>query len=603
MSTLTDLVSEINSNLPTNGVGQLQAAIVRQTLIDLCTKILADVGTNTGSIGTINGQVSTINGEITTINGEITSLQSAVSGISTPPDVNTELLDFGNTINLFNPATATASSFLHTDGSVQTGTGGTAISDYMPISALKPIISNHSEIFGGFSANGPVYYDASKVYISGQTNFDGVNPKTAPAGAAFVRVNVLDSISNDYMLLRGSTLPDHYIPWGMTSSKLVIDRSVSSARAMQSTGEVTGIRVGQPGPGPTNLANIHAAGYETGVTYNTTNGNRDTGTIFDTTDYFPVPPGGSITLVGGTNDDFFGIPGHGITYWTASKNFISGVQLPHANGVLSVPAQAYFAKLTIYPTISNDSNQRTIGIVWGDQSSFYDHKFKGFPSVVSMHRPWTNKVWMAAGDSIIADTFAAYPWFRRSAEYHGCKYIKNVGVSGRGLSDMLKDGTGTTFPAGYFSDVDMAFLMGPTNTMGALITLGTISDSPNISGTFYAQMKAWVEFVLTDNPYMRVVLSTCIQRSGYETSGLPYMQAIRDVGAKYGLPVLDFWLTSQFSPKTYSNYSTDGLHPNLAKDWAITLGSNFTAFMSHIFPVDFIGDPLYGGPNYNRPNP
>ncbi len=43
MSTLDALTAEINANLPTNHNNQLQAAIVRQTLIDMCTEILADV--------------------------------------------------------------------------------------------------------------------------------------------------------------------------------------------------------------------------------------------------------------------------------------------------------------------------------------------------------------------------------------------------------------------------------------------------------------------------------------------------------------------------------------------------------------------------------
>ncbi len=43
MSTLTDLVHEINTNIKSLGGGENSGAIVRQTLIDICTEILADV--------------------------------------------------------------------------------------------------------------------------------------------------------------------------------------------------------------------------------------------------------------------------------------------------------------------------------------------------------------------------------------------------------------------------------------------------------------------------------------------------------------------------------------------------------------------------------
>jgi hypothetical protein len=593
--------NDVNSSYDTtNALNEIDNKI-DNTVVTQIPALEADIAAFGVRVDTVEGEVATLGTEVATLEGDVATLTSDIGGFMTPADVNTALSDFGNTINLFNPATVIADTFLFNNGST-TAAGGTNISDYMPISALNPIISNHAEIFGGFTGDGPVFYDATKTRISGAANFDGINPITAPAGAVYVRVNVLTSLLNNYMLLRGATLPDHYIPWGMTSSKVVTDRAINSARAMQLFGEVSSVRVGQQIAGATNFVTLYGPGYEPGTYYHSATGNQNTGTIFDTTDYFPVPPGGSITLVGGTHDDFFGIPGHGITYWSVDKQFVSGLDLPHADAVLSVPAQAYWARLTVYPNVANDSNQRTIGIVWGNQPNF-DHKFKGVPSLVSMHRPWTNKVWMAAGDSIIADNFN--PWFRRAAEYHGCKYIKNQGVAGRFLDAMLKDASfpsGTPFPAGYFADVDMAFLMGPTNTVGSLMTVGTIADAPNISGTtFFAQMKAWVEFVLTDNPYLRLILSTCMQRGGYETSGLPYQQAIRDVAAHYAVELWDPWLTSQFSPLTYSVYSGDGLHPNSgAKDWTLTLGSRFAAYMHTVFPIDFIGDPLYGGPNYNR---
>src|SRR6478672_13088116 len=173
MTTLSDITSEVNSQIDTNTTGDVTAARVRTVIIDAVTRILSDLST-----------------------GDAATLAAALAGSATIDGDTTQLLAFGNTINLFDKSKVTANTFLFNNGTT-TGAGGTAISDYIPISALKPIIANHSEIFGGFTAHGVVFYDVNKTFISGTSFFDGTNPITAPAGAFYFRTNVLDSIRDD----------------------------------------------------------------------------------------------------------------------------------------------------------------------------------------------------------------------------------------------------------------------------------------------------------------------------------------------------------------------------------------------------------------------
>jgi hypothetical protein len=55
LTTLSDLVTEINTQLPTNATGQITAAKVRTVLIDMATEILADVASGGGGSITVEG--------------------------------------------------------------------------------------------------------------------------------------------------------------------------------------------------------------------------------------------------------------------------------------------------------------------------------------------------------------------------------------------------------------------------------------------------------------------------------------------------------------------------------------------------------------------
>jgi hypothetical protein len=585
MSVIDDITALLTPVLHTNTTKDITAAAVKAALISAFTDIVNDVDAkNAATLAAAEGIVG--------------------GGLLDPLTI--EKFDFGP-INLFDYTKVTPATFLFASGGTEAGHPGTNVSDYMIVKPGDSIIANHSEIFGGLSGNGPVFYDGDHNVIGSHANFDGVNPITVPSGAVYCRVNVLDSIKLNYMLVRGTVLPDHYIAFGATSGKRILATSSAREHALVPFAELTKVRMGQIGPGALNFHTIEGPGYIANKVFNLVTGEQ-TDSIWDTTDYFPVPPGGQITVTG-WHDDYSGIGGYGITWWGADKEFVGGISFPFTDGqVISIPSNAYFGRMTINPGVANESVSRTFGIVAGNQPTF-DHKFKAIPSLVKMHRPWTGKVWFAAGDSLVADPFA--PWFRRVAEYHGCKYIRNHGVAGRFLYDMLKDGRtfppsdSVLLPTSFFADIDCAFLLGGTNSIGFdHIALGAITDTPALSpsSTWYASLMYWTEYVINANPFMRVVLSTVNQRAGVSLADMnAYNQAVRDVANKYAVHVFELANHSQMSPLTYSAaYSTDSVHPLDAEKFTNVFGSNLAAFMHTVFPFDFVGDPLYGGNNYNR---
>lgn len=122
-------------------------------------------------------------------------------------------------------------------------------------------------------------------------------------------------------------------------------------------------------------------------------------------------------------------------------------------------------------------------------------------------------------------------------------------------------------------DADMVVVFGGTNDFGhGDAALGALSD--RTEDTFYGALRLLCERLL--ERYPQVVLITPLHRLGenndYNELGARrcatlegYVDAICQVGALYGIPVLDLFRTSGIQPAVDSireRYLPDGLHPN-----------------------------------------
>jgi hypothetical protein len=197
-----------------------------------------------------------------------------------------------------------------------------------------------------------------------------------------------------------------------------------------------------------------------------------------------------------------------------------------------------------------------------------------------------------------------------AAKYHGCKYAKFESHTGTTVSQLGKVGNGgavVDLPTNFFDDVDCVFAISGTNDAVAGTTLGAITDATSVA-TFYGYYKKFIELVIGRKQNIRIVMATIIQRNGLsETTRATYNAAIKAIANFYGVQLWDAGATSQFSPLTFSLYSSDGVHPEyrhwgiidtdhpvLQKDLGgmLMLGSVLKGFMHTVFPVDFVGDPL-----------
>jgi lysophospholipase L1-like esterase len=92
--------------------------------------------------------------------------------------------------------------------------------------------------------------------------------------------------------------------------------------------------------------------------------------------------------------------------------------------------------------------------------------------------------------------------------------------------------------------------------------------------TFYGAYETTVERILTANPSCRLSLWTPLHRDkdGFDIDTVneaghrlgDYAEAVRQIGMRYALPVLDLYSESGFNRLTLPTFTYDGLHPSEA---------------------------------------
>lgn len=131
---------------------------------------------------------------------------------------------------------------------------------------------------------------------------------------------------------------------------------------------------------------------------------------------------------------------------------------------------------------------------------------------------------------------------------------------------------GSTVMMGYLADssLDCITVFAGTNDFRLNKPLGRMNETDIL--TFYGAYKALIESLLSLNPSCRLNLWTPLQRNkdgfdidsrndcGYRLDD--YAEAVRALGKRYALPVLDLYAESGFNKLTLPLLTDDGLHPN-----------------------------------------
>ena len=186
------------------------------------------------------------------------------------------------------------------------------------------------------------------------------------------------------------------------------------------------------------------------------------------------------------------------------------------------------------------------------------------------------------GDSITQGVGTTKTYLQFLQEKFGVE-SRNYGISGSSISDLSTPMFSRALTMD--EDADYVFVFGGTNDFNGGVSLGklyTLSDSTKIAtddtSTFYGALHTLCVNLINRYPDKKIVLMTPIHRehfggqpTEFETNaqGLyltDYVNAIKEVGEWYSIPVLDLYATSGLNPnipihkeKFFS--PTDGLHP------------------------------------------
>jgi lysophospholipase L1-like esterase len=201
---------------------------------------------------------------------------------------------------------------------------------------------------------------------------------------------------------------------------------------------------------------------------------------------------------------------------------------------------------------------------------------------MSFEQKWQGKTFVTLGDSITHQDGKPYmegPEKGKIArgyqtilkESLGFSSYDNYGVSGRPIANGTVNGTGTNITAKTLSYhlYDLVIIAGGTNDFKLNVPMG--DHLVLNTHTFYGAYQGLIEHIL-HNYSKQIVLLTPLERNkdGYDNHSFnkvghqlkDYVDAIKELGEMYSLPVCDLYTNSGFTHETLSIYTWDGLHPN-----------------------------------------
>ena len=216
--------------------------------------------------------------------------------------------------------------------------------------------------------------------------------------------------------------------------------------------------------------------------------------------------------------------------------------------------------------------------------------------------PWINKKVTCLGDSITSGGGTADPTKAQSYVPELTNIIgtnaTNAGVSGSLITSGIPNK-----PKSFAERVDtiqsqdVVTIFGGTNDFWFGAPLGKMGDTE--TNTFYGALEYVIKELMKNNPVAKFMLITPmkinpvgwdINTPTYKEDGSPnqnsagfteldYIEAIKNLGLKYSIPVLDMFAKSNYNPQLseYVNpnsFSVEGVHPNIhgARRLAQTIG-------------------------------
>jgi len=521
---------------------------------------------NTHPEGTTDGSQETLIPELTVLvqraeSAAETAVQDAIEAADTkvneildnlPDEVSQLKSDVLNSKpfakrNIYSLINATDGSYISADNGAEVATSIVGHTDYIDLSGYYGKLTMFFVAYGGGVTYQGAFYDEDKNYVSGfkQTNVtvDMTADFDIPKNARYIRFSYIISRKNDYYILANS------------KDSLVYEMYT------EFNGDV-----------------FTTENAETDHYVRATDGAVLTATGVCASDFINVEFASKIVMLQANGQTHQG------AFYDRNKNFVSGYTKQWHNGnypeefTVDVPKNAAYIRISYIASLASNyyailiaADRASIGDIIAQISSYYSNaRF----SEMKMN---------CLGDSItygyIPDSGAQMqiPYPTTIKSILGLAEVRNYGISGSTLAK--NSGNYQPMCVRYDDmddDADIVLVFGGTNDYGRAVysALGTITDTVN--STIYGALNILCEGLITKYPKALIFLCTPLKRAdktganggGYTLEDVA--EAIRAVGLKFGMPVLDldskggFYISNETFRAQYGG--NDKLHPNQAFD-------------------------------------
>ena len=483
-------------------------------------------------------------------------------------------------MNLHNKATDSIGKFMNS-AEVINDNANYNLTDYISVEQQKTYVASYHRL--------TFYYDVNKTLLSTNDSATHVYDNfefTTPANTKYIKTNIttLNNAYSNYYLYKKESMYDFTKLFGYKTFSEVLKVN-NDKNYWTKFNYINGITVSEK-------------------TFLNADGTTVANENYNTTDFIEVQESQTYTV------NF-----HRRTVFYNASKVVSGViedTIPlFSEKDITIPTGVKYIRTTIAITSMssyyiNSKSFRSYLIGNGDTKPvIFDNSST---PTISYKSVWSGKTFVSLGDSIMAQDGFAYPQgsqqgqIAKGFQTHlknrlGFAEYTNKAVSGRPIASGTSagDGTNDTSKTIDYTNFDLVTIAGGTNDFKLNVPLGVkgeIGDITFDNTTFYGAYREMLEYILTKKPTIRICLFTPLQRDNGGYNGwtyvnsvgcklTDYVNAIKEVGKMYGIPVCDMYSNSGITKLTLNTYTIDGLHPN-------DLG--YERYSSHAVPfVDSIG--------------
>ena len=226
-----------------------------------------------------------------------------------------------------------------------------------------------------------------------------------------------------------------------------------------------------------------------------------------------------------------------------------------------------------------DNEQVYINYYDKDVKVYLNDKLYERNNYINVVLPTKNKIVNCLGDSITQGVGATAPYTNTLSTVLELKTCNNYGISGSAIATRpsqpthQNDGFCQRYDA-MSDDADIIFVLGGTNDYWTNVPLGTIES--NDTKTFYGALNTLCTGLINKYPNKTIIFGTPPkswrtndtypnEQNSNGNTPEQFNQAIKEVCAKFSIPVLDLKHTLGIDPEIpvqFTNLTSDGVHYN-----------------------------------------